>query len=182
MRLTIGGASFALGLASWLATDTQALADSEDPRTQSADWPSAGHDWAHSGHNPAETRIGPSTVAGLDVVWQHRFEVAEGSAVPVIASAVTADGVAYIADVAGYAHARNLDDGTLLWTSAVSSARPEPLFRSVVQGGPVVSDDGLYIGDSTAAVFKVDRQTGAVLWSTDVEAHPDSGVAHFRRM
>jgi polyvinyl alcohol dehydrogenase (cytochrome) len=192
MRLTMERAPIALGLASFalacsapsdhepaLGTNTQALAASgvsEDPRAQSADWPSAGHDWAHSGHNPAETSIGPTTVAGLEVVWEHHFEVAEGAGVPVIATAVTAGGVAYIADVAGYAHARNLDDGTLLWTSAVSSAPPEPLFRSVVQGGPVVSDDGLYIGDSTAALSKVDRQTGAVLWSVDVESHPDAFI------
>jgi polyvinyl alcohol dehydrogenase (cytochrome) len=159
-----------------LAGQRQALAAgvSEDPLARSADWPSAGHDWAHTGHAFAETELGKSTVAGLDVVWQHSFAVAEGAEVPVIATAVAADGVAYIADVAGYAHARRLDDGTLLWTSAVSSARPEPLFRSVVQGGPVVTDDALYVGDSTAAISKVDRATGALLWAVDVEAHPDA--------
>jgi polyvinyl alcohol dehydrogenase (cytochrome) len=145
---------------------------SEDPAQASADWPSAGHDWSHSGHNGAERTIGTANVQDLVPVWQHRFEVVPGEGVPVIATAVAAEGVAYIVDVAGYAHARNLADGTLLWSQPVSDAPPEPMFRSVIQGGPVVSDDGLYVGDVSATVFKLDRSTGQTVWSKDVDAHP----------
>jgi polyvinyl alcohol dehydrogenase (cytochrome) len=160
-----------------LAVEAQALLSggiSEDPRTRSADWPSAGHDWAHSGHAAAESDIGPDSVAELEVVWQHGFELTPGAGIPVIATAVAAEGIAYFADVAGYAHARRLDDGTLLWTSAVSQATPDPIFGAVVQSGPVVTDDALYVGDAAANLIKVDRQTGSVLWSRDVDPHPEA--------
>ena len=158
-----------------LSSQSQALSSSgvsEDPAQASADWPSAGHDWAHSGHNPKERAITIDNVSLLEPVWQHRFEVVSGQGVPVMDTAVAADGIAYIVDVSGYAHARSLQDGAPLWTHAVSHAEPEPVFRSVVQGGPVVSDDGLYVGDVSATVFKLDRATGETVWSRDVEAHP----------
>ena len=160
---------------STLAGQSQAITlsgVSEDPAQLSADWPSAGHDWAHSGHNPAERTISRANVATLVPVWQHRFEVVAGQGVPVIATAVAAEGIAYIVDAAGYAHARTLADGALLWTKPVSDAPPEPAFRSVVQGGPVVTDDALYVGDVSATVFKLDRATGQTVWSRDVDSHP----------
>ncbi len=147
---------------------------SEDPEAQSADWPSAGHDWAHSSHNAAEIEIGSSNAAQLVVKWQHSFQPAPDQAVPVLAATVAAEGIAYIADMAGFVHARNLADGAPLWTSYVSQAAPDPIFSSVIHGAPVVTDQALYVGDSDATVFKIDRATGAVLWSKNVDANPEA--------
>lgn len=147
---------------------------SEDPSARSADWPSAGHDWAHTGHNFAETALSRSSVPDLDVAWQHSFELGYGSPIPVMATAVAASGVAYMVDAAGYAHARNLSDGTLLWSSKVSDAEPDPVFRAVVQSGPVVTDDALYVGDADATLHRLDRSTGAVTWSVNLDPNPDA--------
>lgn len=146
----------------------------ENPAAQSADWPSAGHDWSHSGHNPAETAISPSSVAGLTVKWQHTFAPAPDQFVPVIAATVAAQGVAYIADMAGFVHARNLEDGSPLWTSYASQAAPDPVFSAVIQSGPVVTDDALYVGDSAATLHKLSRTTGAVQWSKRVDENPEA--------
>ncbi len=149
----------------------------QDPRAKSADWPSAGHDWHHTGHNAGEKQIKRDNVAQLGVKWQHSFApnpAAPEQKIPVVSVAVAAEGVAYIADMGGFVHARKLSDGSPVWTSYVSAAPPDPIFSSVVQAGSVVTEDALYIGDSDATIFKIDRDTGAVEWSTQVETNPEA--------
>lgn len=146
----------------------------ENPLLASPDWPSAGHDWAHTGHNPAETELSPSTVSTMVEVWRHEFSPAPDVQIPVMAAVVAAGDVAYIADFAGFVHARKASDGSLLWTQPVSTASPDPFFGAVLQGAPVVTNDALYVGDADSIIFKLDRATGTTLWSTQVETHPDA--------
>lgn len=144
----------------------------ENPLLKSPDWPSAGHDWSHSGHNPAEEELGVDTVGDLVEVWRHQFSPAPGALVPVITTTVVADDVAYIADMAGFVHARDGRDGSLLWTKFVSPSPADQVFFSVFHGSPVVTDHDLFVGDSASIIYKLDRGTGNLEWSTQVETHP----------
>ena len=148
----------------------------ENPLLQSGDWPSAGHDWAHSGNNPAETELGVDTVGGMAEVWRHEFSPAPGVQVPVMSTPVIAGNEVYIADMGGFVHARNADDGTLIWTQLVSPSEPDPVFFSVFHSAPVVTDHDLYVGDSGSIIYKLDRDTGVTEWSTLVDAHPDTVI------
>jgi polyvinyl alcohol dehydrogenase (cytochrome) len=154
------------------ANALSSLGVTEDPAAKSADWPSAGHDWSHSGHNSGERAIGKTNVAQLAVAWQHEFSPAPDVKVPVVAVPVAAEGVAYIADAAGFVHARNLATGALLWTTSASHAAPDPVFQSVIQAGPVVTGDSLYVGDAAATIHKLDRSTGSLGWSRVVDSNP----------
>ncbi len=144
----------------------------ENPAANSADWPSAGHDWSHTGHNAAEREVGVDNVNQLTVAWQHEFSPAPSVKVPVVSVTVAAEGVAYIADMGGFVHARDLETGAPLWTSFVSQAAPDPVFSSVIQAGPVVTDDALYVGDAAATIHRIDLTDGSVDWSTVVDANP----------
>ncbi|MGH9200061.1 MAG: PQQ-binding-like beta-propeller repeat protein [Vicinamibacterales bacterium] len=132
-----------------------------------ADWPSSGHDIFNTGHDPAEATISAANVGLLGVKWAH-------GPVAVVGTPVIMDGVVYMADAFGVVHARNADDGSPLWVTAVGTGKVDPVLGLAVHGAPVVTSDALFVGDSAATVHKLDRATGALLWSVQLDEDPNA--------
>ena len=138
------------------------------------DWPSSGHDLSNSGNSSTERVLSPENVGNLQLKWEHGPK-------GVIGTPIIADGIAYLADIAGVLWARNADTGTLVWATQVTPLGLfDVQFGGSVISAPVVTQDAVYLGHSVsqrgAAVYKVSRRDGKVLWATTVDSNPNTGI------
>ena len=83
----------------------------------------------------------------------------------------------YFPDYGGYLNAVNASNGSLLWQASVPGYTG--VANAISRSSPVVDGDRLILGDNFfllhpggAHVFAVDRQTGKLLWKTQVDSNP----------
>jgi polyvinyl alcohol dehydrogenase (cytochrome) len=134
-------------------SDSGADAGETDPGSDPHDWPSFGGDLNHSRTAAAETEIDSDSASSLALAWR-----VPGSGVTGTPAVV--DGVVYFADWAGNVHARNVGDGSAVWS------RTLPLgFTS----SPCVAGDLVYFADRHATVYALERATGAIAWQTVID-------------
>jgi polyvinyl alcohol dehydrogenase (cytochrome) len=132
-------------------------------------WSSAGGDRQNTRSQPSESKISPSTVDGLTKKW----ELTTGgdvSATP----AVDGEHV-YVPDWAGNLYAADRDTGAVVWQRSISSYTGIPgdkarVTPAIAEGTLVLGNQGPFGGGGR--VFAVDKDTGDLLWSTQVDPHP----------
>ncbi len=136
-----------------------------------ASWPVAGHDLSNSRTQPDEFQIGVGNVGQLAPKWIFTTH-GDVSATPTVDG-----GAVYFPDGGGYLNAVNASSGSLIWQQrirnytgiATASSRVSP----AVDGDRLISGDSFILAHAGGAhVFAVNRYTGALLWSTQVDAHP----------
>ena len=140
--------------------------------SQTADWTVAGQGLSNLRYQPAEKTITAQNVARLGVKWVFTTG-ADVSATPTVS-----DGVVYAPDAAGNLYAVDASTGKAVWSRKISSYEAVPNVYSRVS--PAVYQDELIIGDnilktqahSGAHVMAIGRSNGALLWNTQVDAHP----------
>lgn len=121
-----------------------------------APWTAFGFDNTNSRFNPTESQIKPHNVGTLSETW--RLELGTGmSATPMVV-----DGIAYIADWSGNAHAVDVSDGSILWTTEVAGT---------IMASVTVRDDAVFVA-SSRNLFRLDRATGEQQWEASVSDHP----------
>ena len=138
----------------------------------SGEWPVTGQDLSNSRNQPAEHRINASNVSSLQVAWSF---TTGGS---VSATPTVAGNAVYFPDWAGNLYALNKDTGQLIWSHKISDY--DRSSTAISRVSPVVHGNELIFGDNPnpaalhggANMIAVDRQTGALLWITNVESHP----------
>jgi polyvinyl alcohol dehydrogenase (cytochrome) len=138
----------------------------------SGQWPLAGHDLSNSWNQPSEHQINSSTVGTLNLAWSF---TTGGS---VSATPTVAGNAIYFPDWAGNLYAVENHTGQLIWSHKISDYDGFPTAISRVS--PAVHGNELIFGDNEnpnaahdgANIIAVDRQTGARIWSTNVESHP----------
>ena len=137
-----------------LMTDTGTPDAGElEPEPDPEDWSSFGGNLKHSRTAPAETAIDADSASSLTLAW--RVPASGVTGTPAIV-----DGIVYFADWAGNVHARNVGDGSAVWS------RTLPLgFTS----SPCVAGDLVYFADRHATVYALDRATGATVWQTVID-------------
>lgn len=114
-------------------------------------WPLLGHDYRNSGVNPLEFKINRQNVNTLTKEWDYKL------AGPGVSSQPTySQGIAYFADSRGTVHAVNVQNGQSVWNTTITG---QNFFTS-----PSISEDKIYIASSS--LHALDKNTGAVLWST----------------
>jgi polyvinyl alcohol dehydrogenase (cytochrome) len=128
-----------------LANARAATAASYDPN----DWPMYNHDAAGSRTNPAETKLSPQSVGGLQVAW--RF----ATPASVYGTPAVVDGVVYAGDVTGTFYALDATTGLPKWVQHV----PAPITGSALVAGNVV-----IFGDLGGTIYGLNRQTGLAAW------------------
>jgi polyvinyl alcohol dehydrogenase (cytochrome) len=137
-------------------------------------WPVAGQNLHNTHFNAAEHQISPANASTLAPKWVLT------TAGNVTATPTVADGVVYVPDLGGKLWAVNASSGAVLWSHTIASytgitgdvSRTSP----AVYGDELIMGDG-YIGNSVVApahVFAVNRFTGRLLWSTQVDSFPGS--------
>ena len=120
-----------------------------------------------------ETTISPTTVSKLRLKW--KFYAGDNiSATPAIF-----DGNLYFPSWNGYIYSIKVSDGSLVWkknlqklTGLKASAFVTNVNWTVSRSTPTIADDLLIIGIyGPAVVIAVERSTGKLVWSTQLDNH-----------
>ncbi len=142
-------------------------------------WPMGGQNLQNS-RSQSDTTITPENVGTLKQKWVFTTG-GDVSATPAVH-----DGTVYFPDFAGNFYAVNAKTGALQWSRTVSSWTGAS--GDYARNDPAISGDTLILGDQAGAlatwtqaggltgagarVIAVNRLTGALIWSTQVEAFP----------
>jgi polyvinyl alcohol dehydrogenase (cytochrome) len=143
------------------------VAAAASPNDQDGGWVVAGHDLGNTRDATAERILGPRSVSGLSVAWS----LTTGGDVRV--TPVVADGTVYAPDDAGTLWAVDAHTGKVRWSHSIADYAGNA--GAVVRTSPAVDGDELVFGDTDighgADIIAVNRQTGQLLWRTEVETH-----------
>jgi len=159
-------------LVSILSLVTGLTAQSQSPESKTGQWRIAGQNLNNTWSQPAEHTISPANVSGLTPKWVFTTG-GDVSATP------TVDGDAvYFPDWGGNLFAVKKDSGELIWSHKISEY--DGVEGAVSRVSPAVEGNQVIIGDiqssklvhNGANVISVDRETGALRWMTQVDAHP----------
>lgn len=150
-----------------------------------ADWPSAGRDLKNSRYQNDEKSISPKTVGRLTLRWAINTD-GDVTANP------TVDGdYLYFPDSAGFLYKVQRSNGALVWKRAVADFTG--IAGDFARASPVVAGNTLIFGNQSgkflgaafgqpdprpARVVAVDKNTGNVLWVTQVDDTYYSFVTH----
>src|SRR5260370_16029431 len=138
----------------------------------SGQWLVAGQDLGNSRNQPAEHLIDASNVSTLNLAWTF---TTGGS---VSATPTVAGNAVYFPDWAGNLYAVEKETGQLIWSHKISEY--DGFQTAISRVSPAVHGNMLIIGDNEnpaaahngANIIAVDRGTGALMWTTQVETHP----------
>ena len=126
-----------------------------------ADWTRYGHDQANSGLNAEETVVTAESVGSLEETWS------VDGVVGVTSTPTVVDGTAYFGDWTGGVHAVEAATGTEIWRGSLSGA---------VIGSIAVGEGGLF-ASSGVRLYRLDADTGEVVWEATVDDHPFAMVS-----
>lgn len=164
----------------------------DDDLTHNPEWLLAGHDYANSSNNQQEHLLSPASIAAAVAeggLVKQTFTMGEthnqtygalGVTVPIVKK-----GIVYGANDKGNVFAIDIKSGTVLFNVHISDAglhfsQEELQWFNALQGAfvstPVVTEKYLFIGDTEAVIYKLDRFTGAVLSSVKTGGAPLSGL------
>jgi polyvinyl alcohol dehydrogenase (cytochrome) len=143
-------------------------------------WRFAGHNLHNTRSAPTEHILGPGNVASLVPRWVFTTHGA------VSATPSVQDGALYVPDWGGYLFRINAQTGQQVWAHQISEYDGIP--GAFSRTTPAIAGQKLIIGDQTGAnVIALDKDTGALLWKTQVDSHPaaiitQSPVVHAGRI
>ena len=141
-----------------------------------ADWPAAGRDLKNSRHQSAEKSISATTAGALTLKWS---VPTDGD---VTANPAVDGGFIYFPDSAGSLYKVNKSTGAIVWKKPVSNYTG--IAGDFARATPAVAGDLLILGNQSgkflgpsfgqpapqpARVFAVNKNTGAAVWSTQVD-------------
>ncbi len=160
--------SLTIALVAIMLVSSVVLADSN------GQWPFAGNDLQNSRYQAAEKTLSPSNVGSLVKKWEFTTG-GDVSATPAL------DGTAvYFPDWAGNLYAVDRKSGSLIWQTSIAAASGVPFDKAratpaLVGNTLVIGTQGSILapgGGPGGKVLAFDKRTGALLWSTQVDAHP----------
>lgn len=132
-------------------------------------WTSAGQDLENTRSQTAGNKITPATVGSLGIKWVFTTE-GDVSATPAVDGANV-----YFPDWAGNLYAVNRRTGQQVWKVSIASASGVPFDKAratpLLAGGKVIiGTQGPFGGGGKMLAF--DKDTGALVWATQIESHP----------
>lgn len=135
------------------------------------DWLTAGNGFMNSRSQASESLISPKTAGSLHRLWS------VNTSGNVTATPALDDSYVYFPDSAGFLYKVNRQTGTVVWKNPVSSYTGIP--GDYARATPAISGNTLILGNQSgklsgqgaqpAHVFAVDKNTGALLWNTQVD-------------
>ena len=134
--------------------------------------------WFSYGHDLSGTKatsdgvITSANAASLVPLWTFAVDG------PVSSTPVIVEGVAYVGSYDGNLYAIDLYAGTEIWRYASGSDVIEPNLQVPlgITGSAHVDGDVIYVGDSAAVLHAVDRATGQVIWTQQVDEQPNASI------
>ena len=133
-----------------------------------SNWSSAGGDRQNTRFAASENKISAANVATLQKVWEFTTQ-GDVSATPAVEGSRV-----YVPDWAGNLYAVDRSTGKQVWRKTITSYTGVPGDKA--RATPAISDGVLVIGNQGpfgggGAVMGIDKNTGALLWKTQVESH-----------
>lgn len=150
-----------------------------------SDWVTAGNDLQNSRNQTKETRISPKSVGALTLKW------AVSTDGDVTANPAVDDKYVYFPDSAGSLYKVDRKTGVVTWKRPISNYTG--IAGDFARGTPAIVGDALILGNQSgkflgtnfgqpdpkpAQVFAVNKVTGALIWSTQVDDTVMSYVTH----
>jgi polyvinyl alcohol dehydrogenase (cytochrome) len=137
-------------------------------------WPTAGNDLQNTRYQKTESKISPSNVGTLASKWV--FETGgDVSATPAVDGAKV-----YVPDWAGNLYAIDRKTGALVWSVNISAVTGVPFDKA--RATPALAGDKVIIGTQGSIlipgggpggkVLAFNKNTGALVWSTQADNHP----------
>ena len=131
-------------------------------------WSSAGGDRQNTRFAASETKISAANVGSLKQLWVFTTG-GDVSATPAVEG-----GRVYVPDWAGNLFAVDRNTGKQVWSTTIRSYTGIPGDKA--RATPAISDGVLVIGNQGpfgggGAVMGIDKNTGTLLWKTQVESH-----------
>lgn len=137
-------------------------------------WTSAGQNIANTRHQDTESKISVATVSSLAVKWVFMTS-GDVSATPAV------DGRrVYVPDWAGNLYAVDRKTGAQVWSASIGAATG--ILFDKARATPVLSGNKVIVGTQGSIfapgggpggrMLAFDKDTGALLWSTQLDAHP----------
>lgn len=134
-------------------------------------WTSASQSILGNRSQPFDFTVNPSNVSQLAPKWVFTTH-GDVSATPTVAN-----GVVYFPDFGGYLNAVNADTGALIWQRQISSYDGQA--GQVSRNSPLILGNELILGDNASSaqpggahLLAVNRATGNLIWSTQVDSNP----------
>jgi uncharacterized protein (TIGR03437 family) len=140
---------------------------------EAADWPMYLGNLAHSSVATAETQLTPGNIGQLQQLWKINVGA------PVASGVTTANGSLFFGAWDGNFYAVDAATGNVLWKTFLGIAAPpngtdcQPAIG--ISSQPVATADTVYAGGGDAAVYALDRSSGAIRWRTPL-ADSQSGA------
>lgn len=153
----------------WLLPACLLLATSAHAQSGGALWPTAGQNIANTRHQATERKLSVANVHRLEVKWAFTTG-GDVSATPAV------DGQrVYVPDWAGNLYAVDRSTGQQVWKASIPAATGIPGDKAratpAIAGGKlIVGTQGPFGGGGKMLAF--DKDTGALLWSTQLDNHP----------
>ncbi|MFC7000709.1 PQQ-binding-like beta-propeller repeat protein [Pseudobowmanella zhangzhouensis] len=141
-----------------------------------SDWPMSGADINNTRHQKNETTLDPANVANLQVLWSTTLN-SDVSATPAVEGKFV-----YVPDWAGYLTKMDAQTGAIIWQRSFTEYTGLP--GNLARATPAVYKELVIIGDQggrssfipgvfgNANIVAVNKHTGDLVWSTQVDAHP----------
>src|ERR1700682_5494210 len=143
------------------------------PILKAADWPMYLGDLAHTSVATEETQLNPGNIGQL----QHRWKI--NVRAPVASGITTSNGSLFFGAWDGNFYAVDAATGNVLWKTFLGISAPPngPDCQAAIgiSSQPVATADTVYAAGGDAAVYALDRSTGAIRWRTPL-ADPQSGA------
>jgi polyvinyl alcohol dehydrogenase (cytochrome) len=146
-----------------------------------SDWRMGAYDESGSGNNAMEKALKRANVGQLEVKWTFDEASAGEPVAPIHAHPVVVEGTTYVGSYGGVFYAIGAA-GQMLWK--FDTQAPGPLFQlffgnqAPVVGAAVMPrhEDTVVFGDIDGRIYKLDRATGSLLWTVDVDDHDLGGI------
>jgi outer membrane protein assembly factor BamB len=148
-------------------------------------WSMSQYEATGSGFNDKENKLKRNNVGDLEVKWVFDDEDASEPVTSVNANPVVAGGTTFVGTVTGRFFAID-EDGHELWKFTAGPASPSiaPFLgpTSPIFAGALLPEheDTVIVGDSDGRLSKLDRATGAALWTTDLDDNDLGGFGPSR--
>jgi len=161
-----------------VAVESAALAHDDD---EDGAWRMAAGDPAGTGRNDAETKLDKKSVRKLEVKWTFDAAAAGEPVAPIHAVPVVVDGESFVGSYGGRFYAIDAN-GQLSWS--FDTYAPGPLFalffgnHAPIVAGAVLPkhSTSVVFGDTDGRVYSLDRATGALLWTIDLDDNDLGGI------
>ncbi len=138
----------------------------------SAGWPSWQHDPSGTRYNGAEHTLTPANIGQLSLKWAYGNAKVPG--VYLGSQPAVVDGTLYVGGADATFHALDARTGAERWSFDLrpiagdpATSKPDP-----VRTGPAVDGDTVYFGDNHGYLYALNRYTGALRWSLQLDTHP----------